>query len=253
MTTAVRSSDEGGVRVLALDRPPANAIDESLLAALDAALERAAAEPAVRAVLLTGTGAFFSGGFDLSTPRRDDEDAARVVALYRSAHRRLLALEKPTVALVNGHAIAGGLVLALACDVRLASDVPARIGLNEVAIGSSFPAAAIEIVRARLTAQAAAELMLRAELYPLSEGVRLGVVERLLPAASARAEALGVAARLGGFPREVFVHTKRALVADALARIDAVPMVAELASAELWRAPESRAARAAQRERLGRR
>ena len=253
MTTPVRISDEGGVRVLELTRPPANAIDESLLAALDAALERAEGESSVRALLLTGSGAFFSGGFDLSTPRRDDEAAGQVVSLYRSAHRRLLGFEKPTVALVNGHAIAGGLVLALACDVRLACDVPARIGLNEVAIGSSFPTAAIEIVRARLSARVAAELTLRAELYALAEGVGLGVVERLIPAAGARAEALATAARLGGFPREVFAHTKRALLADALARIDAVPMSAELAAAELWRTPESRAARARQRERLGRR
>jgi len=250
MTTPIRISDQGGVRLLELARPPANAIDETLLAALDGALAEAEADPGVRALLLTGSGPFFSGGFDLSAPRRDDEDAAEVVALYRSSHRRLLGLPKPTVALVNGHAIAGGLVLALACDVRLASDVPARIGLNEVAIGSSFPTAAIEIVRARLSARVASRLTLGAELHALAEGVALGVVERLIPAASALREALATAARLGTFPREVFAHTKRALVGDALARIDAVPMSAELAAAELWRAPESRAARAAQRERL---
>ena len=175
------------------------------------------------------------------------------MALYRSSHRRLLGFPKPTVALVNGHAIAGGLVLALGCDVRLASDVPARIGLNEVAIGSSFPTAAIEIVRARLSARVATELTLRAELYALAEGVMLGVVERLIPAGTAREEALATAARLGAFPREVFAHTKRALLADALARIDGVPLAGELATAELWRTPESRAARAAQRARLGRR
>src|SRR5262245_2979051 len=252
MTSPLRVADEAGVRVVELTRPPANALDESLLAALEACLVEAEAEPRVRALLLTGSGAFFSGGFDLSAPRRDDEDAAKVVALYRSSHRRLLALPKPTVALVNGHAIAGGLVLALACDVRLACDVPARIGLNEVAIGSSFPTAAIEIVRARLSARVAVALTLRAELHPLAEGVALGVIERLVPVATARSEALATAARLGGFPSEVFAHTKRALLGDALARIDAVPMSAELAAAELWRTAESRAARRAQRERLGR-
>jgi len=252
MTTPIRVTDRpGGVRLLELSRPPANAIDESLLAALDGALVAAEADPAVRALLLTGSGAFFCAGFDLSAPRRDDDDAAKVVALYRTSHRRLLG-SKPTVALVNGHAIAGGLVLAIACDVRLAADVQARIGLNEVAIGASFPAAAIEIVRARLSARAAAELTLGAQLYPLGDAVGLGVVERLVPAGAALEEALATATRLGAFPKEVFAHTRRALVAEALARIDAVPMPAELAAAELWRMPESRAARAAQRERLGR-
>jgi len=144
-------------------------------------------------------------------------------------------------------------VLALACDVRLAADVSASIGLNEVAIGASFPTAAIEIVRARLSARVAAKLSLGAELYPLAEGMAMGVVERLLPPAGALEQAVATAARLGAFPQEVFAHTKRALVSEALARIDAVPMSVELAAAELWRSPESRAARAAQRERLGRR
>jgi enoyl-CoA hydratase len=253
MTTPIRVSDRDGVRLLELPRPPANAIDETLLAALDAALVEAEQEAAVRALLLTGSGRFFCAGFDLSSPRRDDDDAAKVVALYRASHRRLLAFPRPTVALVNGHAIAGGLVLALACDVRLAADVPARIGLNEVAIGASFPTAAIEIVRARLSARVAARLSLGAELYPLGEGVAMGVVERLLPPAEALEQAQATAARLGAFPKEVFAHTKRTLLGEALARIDAVPMSVELAAAELWRTPESRAARAAQREHLGRR
>jgi enoyl-CoA hydratase len=253
MTTPIRVSDRGGVRLLELTRPPANAIDETLLAALDAALAEAEQDVAVRALLLTGSGRFFCAGFDLSAPRRDDDDAAKVVALYRASHRRLLAFPKPTVALVNGHAIAGGLVLALACDVRLAADVPASIGLNEIAIGSSFPTAAIEIVRARLSARVAAKLTLGAELYPLAEGVTMGVVECLLPPAAALEQAQATAARLGAFPQEVFAHTKRTLIGEALERIDAVPMSAELAAAELWRTPESRAARAAQRERLGRR
>ena len=70
---SVRSEDhDGGVRVLILDRPPANAIDETLLNGLSLALDAARADAAVRAVVLTGAGAFFSGGFDFSAPRRDD-------------------------------------------------------------------------------------------------------------------------------------------------------------------------------------
>ena len=104
----------------------------------------------------------------------------------------------------------------------------------------------------RLSARVAAKLTLGAELYPLAEGVTMGVVERLLPPAAALEQAQATAARLGAFPQEVFAHTKRTLIGEALERIDAVPMSAELAAAELWRTPESRAARAAQRERLGR-
>lgn len=241
---------EGGVRVLTLDRPPANAIDESLLLGLDGALRSAEDDDGVRAVVLTGAGRFFSGGFDLGAPPRGEESERTVVTLYRDAHRRLLGLPKPTVALVNGHAIAGGAVLALACDVRIAVDGDWKVGLNEVAIGASFPTAAMEIVRARLTAAATAELLLGAELHGPDVALRLGIVERLVSPVTSMAEALAVAARLGSFPREVFAHTKQALVADALARIDATTIDGELAVSALWRAPESRAARAAQRSRL---
>jgi enoyl-CoA hydratase/carnithine racemase len=253
MTDApVQVRDQEGVRWLTLDRPPANAIDESLMLALEEATADAEVDDTVRAVVLTGAGDFFCAGFDLGASRRDEGDADAAVTLYRSSHRRFLALPKPTVALVNGHAIAGGLVLALACDVRLAVDGPARFGLNEVAIGASFPAAAIEIVKARLSPQVAAELTLHAGLYSISDGLRTGAFERLLAPDEAADEAQRVAARLGAYPREVFAHTKLTLLREALAHIDAASMEDERATAELWRSEESRAARAAQRARLGR-
>src|SRR5262245_19744991 len=139
MATVRVDDRDGGVRLLTLDRPPANAEDETLLTDLGAALDEAARQDAVRAVVLTGAGNFFSGGFDLSAPRRDAAGAAAIGTLFRDTHLKLLTLPKPTVALVNGHAIAGGFILALACDYRLGVDGDYRIGLNEVAIGSSFP------------------------------------------------------------------------------------------------------------------
>ena len=151
MSTVRADERAGGVRVLTLDRPPANALDEQLLADLGAALASAAADDAVRAIVLTGAGAFFCGGFDLSAPRRDEAAARRLRELYRESHLGLFTLPKPTVAMVAGHAIAGGLVLALACDYRLGVDGDYRLGLNEAAIGASFPKVAFEIVRLRLT------------------------------------------------------------------------------------------------------
>ena len=167
------------MRVLTLARPPANALEETLLSDLEHALDAAARDDDVRALVLTGAGAFFSGGFDLAAPRRDADDARRMYELYRRSHVRLLALPKPTVAMMNGHAIAGGLVLVLACDYRLGADTEYRIGLNEVAIGSSFPRVAFEIVRLRLTHARASELLLGATLYPSWRAARLDPVEAL--------------------------------------------------------------------------
>src|SRR5262249_27318228 len=179
----VRSEDHpGGVRVLTLDRPPANALDETLLGDLSAALDRARVDDAVRALVLTGAGSFYSAGFDLAVPRRDAAAARSLRALYRDTHVSLLAFPKPTVARLAGHAVAGGLVLALACDYRLGQEGDYRVGLNEVAIGASFPRVAFEIVRLRLPHPRASELVLGAALYPASRAVRLGIVDELPPA-----------------------------------------------------------------------
>jgi enoyl-CoA hydratase len=240
------------VRLLRLDRPPANAIDESLLGDLSAALDAARADESVRAVVLTGAGTFFGGGFDLAAPPRDARAAAYLAALYRDTHLRLLTLPKPTLAMVNGHAIAGGLVMVLACDYRLGVAGDYRLGLNEVAIGASYPRVAFEIVRLRLTHARASELLLGAAIYPASQAVRLGVVDELLPVDSFAVTVLHRAARMGAFPREAYAHTKAALVAEAVARTEAeTPAEAEQAAA-VWTTPESRAARAAQRAKLGR-
>lgn len=250
--TGVRTDDhDGGVRVLTLDRPPANALDESLLTGLGQALETAADDDAVRALVLTGAGAFFSGGFDLAAPRRDAAAARALQGLYRDTHLRLLAFPKPTVAMVGGHAIAGGLILVLACDYRLGLDGPYRLGLNEVAIGASFPKIAFEIVRLRLAHARASELLLGAALYPAAQAIRLGVVDELLPAETLTATVLRRAARLGGFPRDAYAHTKAALVATTVARVEGETEAEVARAAAVWTTAESRVARAAQRTKLG--
>ncbi len=249
----VRVEDRSaGVRWLTLDRPPANAENETLLADLLAAVEQASSDPTVRAVVLTGAGKFFSGGFDLSRPRRDDEEVVVMTTLFRDAHVRLLTIPKPTIALMNGHAIAGGLVLVLACDYRLGVDGDYRVGLNEVAIGAAYPKVALEIVRLRLSHQRAAELLLGAALYPASQAIRLGVVDELLPADKIEDTVLRRATRMGAFPREAYAHAKLALTAEAVARVMAETSEEAARAAAIWQTAESRAARAQQQEKLGR-
>jgi enoyl-CoA hydratase len=250
--STIRTSDlDGGVRLLTLDRPPANAIDETLLTELRAALAAARDDDAVRALMLTGRGAFFSGGFDLAAARRDPAQTAALNALYRDAHAELLGFPKPTVAMLNGHATAGGLILVLACDYRLGVEGDYRVGLNEVAIGASFPLVAYEIVALRLPHARASELLLGASLYPASQALRLGIVDELFPAERFADTVLRRAARLGAFPRDAYAHTKARLVEAALARVRAETAADAERAAAVWASPESRAARKRQREKLG--
>ena len=254
--TTVRSEDrEDGVRLLTLDRPPANAITPALLRDLSAALDAAREDDSVRAVVLTGEGRFFSAGLDLrggidfqalsSTGSPTDPFLP-----LRACLLTFLRFPKPTVAMLRGHAIAGGLILVLACDYRLGLDGEYRIGLNEVAIGASFPKAAFEIVRLRLTHQQASELLLGAGLYPAGQAARLGVVDELLPAGSFEETVFRRAARLGSFPRDAYAHTKAALVAETIAPIESETPEEAQRTAAVWLSSESVAARAAQAQKL---
>lgn len=240
-----------GVRILRLNKPPANAIDEALLLMLSRELDAAAADAAVRAVVLTGSGRCFCAGFDFAAPRRDDQVAVDLYEIYREAHLKLLSLPKPTIAMVNGHLIAGGVVLALACDYRLGLDGDYRVGMNEVSVGASFPRAALEIVRLRLSSSRAAEMILGASLYPARQALRLELVDELLPVETLEATVLRRAARFGAYPREAYAHAKSGLIEQAVARIRAESVEESIAAMTVWISDESRAARRRQRERLG--
>ncbi len=254
--STVRAEDrEGGVRLLTLDQPPANAITPGLLNNLAAALETSSEDDAVRAVVLAGAGRFFSAGLDLRggidfQAAVSTQGSVDPFAALRSCLLTFLRFPKPTVAMLGGHAIAGGLILLLACDYRLGLEGDYRIGLNEVEIGASFPRAAFEIVRLRLSHQQASELLLGAALYPASQSMRLGVVDELIPAANFEDVVMRRAARLAAFPRDAYAHTKAALVAEAIARIEAETPEEAQRGAAVWMTPESVAARAEQAKKL---
>ena len=254
--TTVRAEDrEAGIRLLTLDRPPANAITPELLTDLTNALDAARNDDSVRAVVLMGEGRFFSAGLDL----RGGIDFAAAISpggtadpfsALRDCLLTFLRFPKPTITMLGGHAIAGGLILVLACDYRLGLDGEYRIGLNEVEIGASFPKAAFEIVRLRLTHQQASELLLGAALYPAKQVARLGIVDELLTADNFEDTVMRRAARLGSFPRDAYAHTKAALVAEAIARIEADTPEEAMRTVAIWMTPESVAARARQAQKL---
>ena len=122
-----------------------------------------------------------------------------------------------------------------------------------MAIGASFPKVAFEIVRLRLTHQCASDLLLGAGLCPVSQGLRLGVVDELIPSTELEETVMRRAAQLGSYPKEAFAHTKASLVSEAAERVRAQMPEEAVSDIAAWMAPESLAARAAQTEKLGRR
>ena len=183
-----------GVAVITLDRPPLNILSKTVHAELAACVEQAAAEPAVRVLVITGAGdRAFSAGADISEfqaemrPGGGRERAEREHGYLN----RLAALEKPTIAAINGVAFGGGLEVALACDLRIASE-NARLALPEIKLGV-FPGGGGTERLPRLVGMARAkEMMFTGEPVATAEALRIGLVNRVTPAGQALAAALEV-------------------------------------------------------------
>jgi enoyl-CoA hydratase len=209
-----------GVMLLELDHPPANAMNLAVIAELGETLERVAADPP-GAVVLAGRGRMFSAGVDLKAiPEYGPEDQRRAVQGINRMVIDAYALPCPVVAAVGGHAIAGGLVLALAADMRIASSA-GRYGLTEVRVAVPYPQAALMLVRAELTAGAARRLVLGAELIDADACLALGVVDEVVAPDDVLARATVRAQEFAALPAAVYARTKRDLRATALAEMRA--------------------------------
>lgn len=211
---------EEGIVVLSVDRPPANAMNVELLREVVDGVALAASE-APRALVLAGRPGCFSAGADLKAvptygPAQQREMVAQINAMALGAYE----LPFPVVGAITGHAIAGGMVLALCADIRVASNA-GRYGLTEVQVGVPYPQAAIGVVRAELTPQAARLLALGSELTDAAECERLGVFDEVHDAEDVLPRALHIAARLAKLPPEVYARTKRDLRGPALEQMRA--------------------------------
>ena len=204
----VRVEAQGDVAVVRIDRPPANALDLQLLAEGHEVLgELRANKPA--AVVLTGRDGYFSAGADLKlAPTLDADGQREMVAGINRLFAGWYEFPRPVVCAVNGHAIAGGCILALCGDHRVGAR-HGRHGLTELAVGLPYPVVALAVVHAELTPAAARRLALGAELFGPEEALALGVLDELADDPLARA--LEVAGRLAQLPAAAYAQTKRGL------------------------------------------
>ena len=192
--------DEGGIAHLVLDRPAArNALSESLIAALTEALDRIASDRSVRAVVLSGPGPVFCAGHDLKemTARRKDGDRGRayftdVLARCSAMMQRIVRLPQPVIAAVEGIATAAGCQLVASCDLAVAG-AAARFCTPGVNIGLFCSTPMVALSR-NLSRKHAMEMLLLGEMLPADAAARMGLVNRVVPAGEALAEATALAA-----------------------------------------------------------
>ena len=165
------------MRDIVLQAPAKNALNLELIRSLNKQLKEARGEP----LLLKGSGDSFSAGLNLKEVAALDENS--VVPFIRELDEMFESLyfyPGPTVACINGHAIAGGAILALCCDHRVCAPNPSiKLGITEVAVGVRFPPIALRIVRFRVPTHSIHRIMLGGFLYPPNEALSLGLIDEI--------------------------------------------------------------------------
>jgi enoyl-CoA hydratase len=190
-----------------------------------------------RAIVLTGSGRTFSAGVDLWRVL-DGGEAYRDAFLpaLTEAFEAVFTANKPVVAAVNGHAVAGGCILVSGCDRRLMAAGSGRIGVTELPVGVPFPVSALEILRYALGTQRAREAVLVGATYEPETGMAKGYLDEVVPAEGLLADAIAVARRMARVPADTFRFTKDQLRREAALRIARLREVEDPKVAELWAA-----------------
>jgi enoyl-CoA hydratase len=210
----------GRVAVVTMTTNPVNAQNRAFFADLHEAFDRLERDHAESPVVLTGTGARFSAGLDLGEhfPLFAGDPAAVAAWFqdYRATNMRLFTHPRPTVAAVNGHAFAGGLITAAVCDYRVAVADGARFGLNEVPIGIPMPAVYVRMLAHAWGEPVATRACLLGEIFTPDRAHALGMVHELTPAGDLLDRAIAVAGQTPEDSIEQYAFTKRACQAAAL-------------------------------------
>jgi enoyl-CoA hydratase len=233
----IERKDEGPVAVLSIAHGAVNVMDLELLAAVTETFTQLADDPA-RAVVLTGAGRAFSAGVDLSRILAGGQDyIAEFMPALSEALMAVFTFDRPVVAAVNGHAIAGGAVLALAADNRVMTSGKGAIGTPEALVGVAFPRAALDIVVYAVGERVAQKMIVGAENYAPEQALGLGIVDELAEPESVVSRAIELATGMAErIPADAFAHTKLQLRRHIIERIVNYGQDEDPNAIEIWNA-----------------
>jgi 3,2-trans-enoyl-CoA isomerase len=191
----VSVSVDGNIATVVLSRGKVNALTEEVIEELKSTFQELAANPIVKVVIVIGSGKFFSFGFDI--PHFMDhskEQFTRYLTKFTDFYTDLFVFPKAVIAALNGHTIAGGCMIATACDYRIMVTGKARISLNEITFGSSVFAGAVEMLKACVGHRNAESVLYSGAMYSAEQALDLGLIHQiaseqdLLPLAARVAE-----------------------------------------------------------------
>jgi enoyl-CoA hydratase len=218
MTELVTYELDDHIATIAMDDGKVNAFSIPMLKAVHAALDQAERDRTI--VILTGREGYFSAGFDLKVFAGGDIDQViEMLTLGATLAERILGFERPVITACSGHTVAAGAFMALAADLRIGTDGPFKIGLNEVKIGLTVPWFVIELARQRLNPAHFNRAVVSATMYGPAEAVTAGFLDEVVPVSELRAASLTAAAELAELNPQAHTATKLRARGDALKAI----------------------------------
>ena len=235
----IELTQQGDIAVLALRHGKANALDIELCDVI-ATQFRDLETATTRAVVVTGQGKMFSAGVDLL--RLTQGGAPYVRRFLPALHRLYDAVfhhPKPVVAAINGHAIAGGCVLACCADRRIAARDGGRIGVTELLVGVPFPALAFEIMRFATMPRLFPDVILSGATFDSDQALALGLIDDIVEPTSLLERTLAAARKLAALPPATFATTKQQLRQPAIDRLAQHGARVEAEAEKIWTAPET--------------
>ena len=208
------------VSVLTLARGKVNALDEPMVDGLQELLRSLEYDLETRAVVLTGQASFFSFGFDV--PALYDYspgDFTRFLRKFTDLYRSLFGLPKPVVAAVNGHAVAGGCMLATTADYRIMASGRARISLNEITFGAALFAGSVDMLVHLVGQRHAETVALAGAMYSAEDARAIGLIDEVVPPLGVLPRAIEVASEMAGRDAAAYAAIKNLLRGPVVERM----------------------------------
>ena len=210
---------EDGIATLTLSNGKVNAISPDVIAAFNAALDRAEQDRAI--VVITGQPGILSGGYDLKVMTSGPQNAINLVAAGSTLARRMLAHPYPIIVACPGHAVAKGAFILLSADYRIGVEGPFNIGLNEVQIGMTMHHVGIELARDRLRKSAFHRSVITGEMFDPAGAVEAGFLDKVVPAEQLLATTQAVAQQMKKINMTAHKNTKLKVRKALLETLDA--------------------------------
>jgi enoyl-CoA hydratase len=233
-----REQVSNAVTVVQFDHGRVSALDLEFLLALRTELADLAGGDS--ALVLTGTGSAFSAGVDLFRILDGGADyVAQFIPALSGVFDDLFAYRRPVVAAVNGHAVAGGCVMAACADYRFMAEGRGRIGVPEQLVGVAFPAIALAAVRYATGDVGVADLVNSGATYLPDEAQRRGLVDEVVPEAELLDRAISRAEQLAAIPPATFVHTKHSLRDRYWTEVETTGRQRDAEMMEVWKSPDT--------------